>query len=74
VDHNHLIAGRGAVRALLCTGSLSADTCNRLIGRYSYEELRRAMIVLSEPPAQILLRVLDDESVQTDEEITGYLT
>jgi hypothetical protein len=39
VDHDHLT---GAVRGLLCTGSLSANTCNRLIGRYGAGALRRA--------------------------------
>jgi hypothetical protein len=39
VDHDHLT---GKVRGLLCTGSLSANTCNRLIGRYSAAQLRRA--------------------------------
>lgn len=39
VDHDHLT---GAVRGLLCSGSLSADTCNRLIGRYGIGALRRA--------------------------------
>lgn len=71
VDHNHLISGRGAVRALLCTGSTSANTCNRLIARYTYEDLRRAMEVLAEAPAQQLL-CLDEE--WSDERITGFLT
>lgn len=52
VDHNHV---SGAVRGLLCTGSLSADTCNRLIGRYNAAQLDRAARYLKGPtPADIL--------------------
>jgi hypothetical protein len=60
VDHNHLIRGRGAVRGLLCSGSLSSDTCNRLIGRYDHAALRRAVYYLESAPAQHLLRHLDE--------------
>lgn len=71
VDHNHLIAGRGAVRGLLCTGSLSADTCNRMIGRYDYAALQRAVHYLAEAPAQSVLRALDDGR---DVDVQGMLT
>ena len=47
VDHDHLT---GEVRGLLCTGSLNANTCNRLIGRYTREQLLRAAAMLSDPP------------------------
>lgn len=48
IDHNHLT---GAVRGLLCTGSLSANTCNRLIARYSLAALKRAVDYLETEPA-----------------------
>ena len=70
IDHNHLIAGRHAVRGLLCAGSLSANTCNRLIARYNYASLRRAVSYLEEAPAQAVLRRLDEGPV-TDEELTA---
>lgn len=54
IDHDHLT---GEVRGLLCTGSLSADTCNRLIARYSREALQRAADYLIEPPARVLAEV-----------------
>lgn len=77
VDHNHAI-GEGrieAVRALVCTGSLSANTCNRLIARYDVAQLQRAVQVLTRAPAQELLRMIDlGEWSATDEEVTGWLT
>lgn len=60
VDHNHLFGNRiEAVRGLLCSGSLSADTCNRLIARYPVEALRRAITHLEEAPAQAVFAALD---------------
>lgn len=47
VDHNHLT---GEVRGLVCTGSLSANTCNRLIAIYNRDQLLRAVAMLSDPP------------------------
>lgn len=47
VDHNHLTS---EVRALLCTGSLTANTCNRAIAIYSRDALMRLAAVLSDPP------------------------
>lgn len=47
VDHNHIT---GDVRVLLCTGSLNANTCNRLIAIYNRDSLLRAVEVLSDPP------------------------
>lgn len=59
VDHNHLTS---EVRALLCTGSLNANTCNRLIALYSREALIRGAAVLSDPPpARTVLSVLRGE-------------
>ena len=39
IDHNH---ATGAVRGLLCTGSLDPKTCNRLVAFYRQEALQRA--------------------------------
>lgn len=47
VDHNHLT---GEVRGLVCTGSLTAMTCNRLIAIFTREALVRAVAMLSDPP------------------------
>ena len=56
VDHNH---ETNEVRALVCTGSLNANTCNRLIARYSHAQLTRAVHVLSDPPpARVVLAAL----------------
>ncbi|MFL6145615.1 MAG: endonuclease domain-containing protein [Labedaea sp.] len=56
VDHDHLT---GEVRGLVCTGSLSANTCNRLIAIYSRDQLLRAVAMLSDPPpARAVLRAL----------------
>lgn len=59
VDHDHKRcedhpAEQGCpqcVRALLC------GPCNQMIGRLGVEALRRAITVLTEPPAQKILRV-----------------
>lgn len=58
VDHNHLT---GLVRGLLCSGSLSANTCNRLVARYDLAALRRAADYLSNPPAMEALMNLRDD-------------
>jgi hypothetical protein len=59
VDHNHLT---GEVRALLCTGSLNANTCNRLIAIYTRDALIRGAAVLSDPPpARTVLGVMRGE-------------
>jgi recombination endonuclease VII len=47
VDHDHLT---GEVRALVCTGSRNAMTCNRLIAIYNRAQLLRAAAILSDPP------------------------
>lgn len=47
VDHNHMT---GEVRGLVCTGSLSAMTCNRLIAIFTRAMLVRAVEMLSDPP------------------------
>lgn len=47
VDHNHLT---GEVRGLVCSGSLSANTCNRVIALYDRAQLLRAAAMLADPP------------------------
>lgn len=47
VDHDHLT---GEIRGLVCTGSLNAMTCNRLIAIYNRPQLLRAVAMLSDPP------------------------
>lgn len=74
IDHNHLIGDRiEAVRGLLCTGSLSANTCNRLIARYDHTQLTRAVELLGDPPARRLL-LLVGGATMSDAEVTGWLT
>jgi hypothetical protein len=52
IDHDHLT---GDVRGLLCTGSTSADTCNRLIARYTRAQLQRAIdYTTAMRPARVL--------------------
>lgn len=73
VDHNHLIGNRlEAVRGLLCTGSVSANTCNRLIARYEHAQLARAASLLVDPPAQRLRFMVTDD--MTDDQLKGSLT
>lgn len=78
VDHDHLT---GQVRGLLCTGSLSANTCNRLIARYSREALERAAGYLADPPARVLKeartvvsQTKEDGAPWSDEEMERLLT
>ena len=60
VDHDHNCCngprscGR-CVRGLLCSGSLNANTCNRLIAHYDLAALRRAVAYLEDPPARRIL-------------------
>jgi hypothetical protein len=62
VDHNHLT---GEVRGLVCTGSLSANTCNRVIAYYNRDQLLRAAAMLSDPPpARAVLEDLRENPMQ----------
>lgn len=64
VDHDHLT---GEVRGLVCTGSLNANTCNRLIAFYNREQLLRAVAMLSEPPpARAVLHAMRREDREPD--------
>jgi hypothetical protein len=75
VDHNHAAGNRiEAVRGLLCSGSLSANTCNRLIGLYTADQLSRAVELLTVPPAQTLLRYIAVNGEPSDKVVTGMLT
>lgn len=47
VDHDHLTM---EVRGLVCSGSLTPTTCNRLIAYYNRAQLLRAAAMLSDPP------------------------
>lgn len=63
VDHNHLT---GEVRGLVCTGSLTPTTCNRLIAYYHRAQLLRAAEMLSDPPpARAVLAAMRDENPAT---------
>lgn len=65
-DHNHV---SGQVRGLLCSGSLSADTCNRMIDRYTPQALARAAKYKSDPPARVLAEM---DRMASDAESAGY--
>lgn len=47
VDHDHLT---GEIGGLVCTGSINAMTCNRLIAIYNRDQLLRAVAMLTDPP------------------------
>jgi hypothetical protein len=64
VDHNHLT---GEIRGLLCSGSLSANTCNRLIAIYTPEALERAVEYMRNPPARAVFAKLAAEDQDQEE-------
>jgi len=73
IDHNHVIGPRiEAVRGLLCTGSLSANTCNRLIAHYKPAQLQRAVDYMQDPPATDVLRGLQDNPHASDDQIMSW--
>lgn len=47
IDHDHVT---GEIRGLVCSGSVSAMTCNRLIAIFTRAALLRAAAMLSDPP------------------------
>ena len=79
VDHEHNKPGcthppdvgcRNCVRCLAC------DTCNRIVlGRYDIDALVRAIVVLSDPPAQKVLKALGQrpscKEAQASREMNG---
>lgn len=63
IDHNHTT---GEIRGLLCTGSLSANTCNRLIAIYSLEALERAVEYKRNPPARAVFAAMAEEDAREE--------
>lgn len=47
IDHDHVT---GEIRGLVCSGSITAMTCNRLIAIFTRPMLLRAAAMLSDPP------------------------
>jgi len=63
VDHDHKKCGthppeQGCIK---CVRALLCGPCNQTIGRLGVEALRRAITVLTDPPAQQLLGVSHDQ-------------
>lgn len=71
IDHNH---ATGEVRGLVCTGSLDAKTCNRLIAIFTRDALLRAAAMLSDPPpARAVLSVMRGAEAGDDPEIPSLI-
>lgn len=65
IDHNHALGDRiEAVRGLLCTGG--DRTCNRIIGWLPPDALARAVQYVNAPPAQVVLRALEQGARDVD--------
>lgn len=79
IDHDHVT---GEIRGLVCSGSVSAMTCNRLIAIFTRAALLRAVLMLTDPPParEVIAAVMANKPIPslvggssfTVEEVMGY--